>query len=171
VTQADIKLTGCAMSARVNAEDPWNHYLPSPGLLERFRIPSGANIRVDTYGCAGCQVPVQYDPLLAKVSVWGRDRAECVRRLQRALHEFAVRGVQTNLTLLQQIADDPAFVAGEYDTHTLLHLPPPTPLSLDAQSDLAVAAAVAFLIRNQAQDAAMPERLLTGWHRSSRAIA
>lgn len=171
VTQADVVLTGCAMSARINAEDPWNHYLPSPGLLERFRIPSGANIRVDTYGCAGCQVPVQYDALLAKVIVWGQNRAECVQRLQRALHEFAIRGVQTNLPLLQQIAAEPAFVSGEYDTRTLLHLPPPTPLSLDAQRDLAVAAAIAYFIRNQAQERAMPERLLTGWHRSSRAIA
>lgn len=171
ITQDDVILTGCAIQARINAEDPWNHYLPSPGLLERFRIPSGANIRVDTYGCAGCQVPVQYDPILAKVIVWGRDRADCVQRLQRALHEFAIRGVQSNLTLLQQIASEPAFVSGDYDTRTLLHLPPSSPLSSDAQRDLAVAAAVAYLIRNQSQDAILPERLLTGWHRSSRAIA
>lgn len=167
--QDDVTLRGCAIQCRVNAEDPWNHFLPSPGILRRFRMPGGAHIRVDSYGCAGCEVPVEYDPILATVVAWGDDRALAVRRMVRALEEFTIRGVQTNLALLQQIVDDEEFVRGDYDTGLLSRLGDALPQSDVSERDLAVAAAVAYILRNQAQTPVIPERLLSGWHRASRA--
>ncbi len=168
--QEDVALRGWAIQCRINAEDPWNHFLPSPGILHRFRIPGGAHIRVDSYGCAGCEVPVQYDPILATLVVWGEDRALAMRRLQRALEEFTIAGVQTNLTLLQQIVDDARFSRGEYDTNLLSRLDAASSRLNGAERDLAVAAAVAYVLRNQAQTPVIPERLLSGWHRASRTI-
>ena len=74
VTQEGIRLNGHAMICRINAEDPWNDYLPSPGELRRFRLPQGPGVRVDTYGYVGCQIPIRYDSLLAKVTVWDDTR-------------------------------------------------------------------------------------------------
>ena len=166
--QKDVTLRGCAIQCRINAEDPWNHFLPSPGILRRFRMPGGAHIRVDSYGCAGCEVPVEYDPILATLVVWGEDRALTVRRMVRALEEFTIRGVQTNLALLQQIIDHESFVSGQYDTALLSRLGDALPGPEVSQRDLAVAAAVAYILRNQAQTPVIPERLLSGWHRASR---
>ena len=160
--QEDVNLRGWAIQSRINAEDPWNHYLPSPGVLRRFRMPGGAHIRVDSYGCAGCQVPVQYDPILATVVVWGEDRDLAVRRMERALKEFTIRGVQTNLALLQQIIGDSRFGSGAYDTSLLSQLGPASVESDQAQRDLAIAAAVAYVLRNQAQTPVIPERILPG---------
>jgi acetyl-CoA carboxylase biotin carboxylase subunit len=69
---------GWAMQCRINAEDPWNDYLPSPGRLTRFRLPQGPSVRVDTYGYVGCAIPPRFDPLLANLIVRGDDRAMCV---------------------------------------------------------------------------------------------
>ncbi|MDI9547969.1 MAG: biotin carboxylase N-terminal domain-containing protein [Chloroflexota bacterium] len=171
LAQADVTMRGSAIQCRINAEDPWNHYLPSPGVLRRFRMPGGAHLRVDTYGCAGCEVPVEYDPILATVVVWGDDRDLAVRRTTRALDEFTIRGVQTNLTLLRQIVGDARFAGGVYDTSLLGQLDAVQPPSGRAERDLAAAAAVAYVLRNQAQAPVIPERTLSGWHRSSRALS
>ena len=168
--QADVQLKGWAMLCRINAEDPWNNFLPSPGVLSRFHVPGGAHIRVDSYGCTGCAVPVEYDPTLAKVTVWGETRAECLSRLGRALDEFTVQGVRTNLTLLRQVLTNPQFVRGEYHTDLLSGPLPTNPIADTELRDLAAAAAVAYVIRTQAGKPSLPERLLSGWHRSSRTI-
>lgn len=167
--QEDIHLHGWAMQARINAEDPWNNYLPSPGTLERFRLPGGPMVRVDTYGCGGCRVPVRYDPLLANLVVGGETRAECVARLRRALEDFKVVGVQTNLPLHLKVVNDPKFIAGQMDTSFLQRMK----LEIGSESagmrrDLAVAAAVAFVLRNQRSRATTPTRVQSGWHRASR---
>ena len=104
------------MQVRINAEDPWNNYLPSPGRLDTFRLPGGPGVRVDTYGYTGCQVHVRFDPLLANVVVWGEDRDECITRMRRAIQDFKIVGVQTNLPLYLWILDEPSFIEGRYDT-------------------------------------------------------
>lgn len=170
-TQAEVKLRGVAMQSRINAEDPWNNFLPSPGRLESFRLPGGPGLRIDTYGYNGCQVHVRFDPLLANVVAWAEDRTECITRLRRAIEEFKIAGVQTNLPLHLRILSDEDFLAGTYDTNLL------TRLDLDGGSqresvrkDLAVAAAVAFLLRNKTRRTALPDRIRSGWHRSSRRL-
>lgn len=170
--QEDVQLRGWAMQCRINAEDPWNHFLPSPGRLRRFRLPGGPYIRVDTYGYGGCDVPVLYDPILAKLAVWGEDRDECVRRMRRALQDFNIAGVRTNLPLFQRIFDDPDFIAGHYNTEfmrrSLLRPDPDAPEEL--LQGLAVAAAIAYLAHYQASQPVVPQRLTEGWHRSSRQL-
>lgn len=168
--QEDIRLRGWAMQCRVSAEDPWNDYLPSPGTVRHYRVPGGAHIRIDSYACAGCQVPVDYDPILAKLVVWGETRAVCLRRMRRALDEFVVRGVATNLTLLRQVIEHPDVMRGEYHTGLLFDPLPLPVVAEEVRRDLAAAAAVAFALREESGQPAQPPRLLSGWHRASRAL-
>lgn len=159
------------MQVRINAEDPWHDYLPSPGVIERFRIPGGVQVRVDTYGYVGCSVPVRYDSLLAKVVVWGESREDALRRMRRALEDFKIVGVQTNLPLHLHILDDPSFVAGNYDTSFLWrHQAGMSATSAEARRDLAAAAAVAFALRTDLMRPVVPAQMQSGWHRSSRSI-
>jgi acetyl/propionyl-CoA carboxylase alpha subunit len=168
--QADVRLRGCAMQVRINAEDPWNRSLPSPGRLRLFRTPGGPNVRVDTYAYSGCDVPARYDPLLAKLVVWGSDRDECIWRMRRALGEFAISGIQTNLPLFQRILDDEDFVRGQYTTE-FCQRPLLTPRASESDlRDMAAAAAIAYAIRNLSFRPTTPERVNTGWHRDSRKL-
>ena len=172
IKQEEVHLHGWAMQCRINAEDPWNHYFPSPGLIRRFRMPGGPYVRVDTYGYGGVQVPVRYDPILAKLAVWGETREECVRRMRRALEDFAISGVRTNLPVFQRILEDPDFVAGTYNTDFMRRplLKPNENPSEELVKALATAAAVAYLAHYQGSQPVTPTRLLEGWHHSSRQL-
>lgn len=169
-TQAEVQLRGHAISCRISAQDPWHHYMPSPGTLRRVRLPSGHGVRVDTYAYSGCDVPAQYDPIVAKVITWGADRGECVRRLQRALSELALIGVATTLPIQQVIAHHPEFIAAKYHTESLRRELPDDMLPVEQARDLALAAAVAYVRRSLAGQPSLPERLTSGWHRSSRRL-
>jgi acetyl/propionyl-CoA carboxylase alpha subunit len=115
-------------------------------------------------------VPAQYDPIVAKVITWGHDRAESVSRMQRALSELALIGVATTLPILQVIVSHPEFLAAEYDTNSLRREMPEDQLPLEVAQDLAIAAAVAYERRNLAGQPVLPDRLQSGWHRSSRRL-
>ena len=91
--------------------------MPSPGKLVNFRLPGGPGVRVDTYGYVGCNIPLRYDSLLANLTVWAEDRPAAVRRMRRALQDFKIVGVQTNLPMQQQMVAEPSFVEGDYDTN------------------------------------------------------
>ncbi len=169
--QADIRLSGWAMQCRVNAEDPWNDYLPSPGLIRRFRLPQGPSVRVDTYGYVGCEIPLRYDPLLANLIVKGDTRPDCVQRMRRALQEFRIVGVQTNLPLHMQILHDEQFAAGEYDTRFMTHFRFETECrDEEVRQDLAAMVAVAYALRGHLGKPQTPARIQTGWHRSARRL-
>lgn len=171
IAQEDVRLQGYAMQCRINAEDPWRNYLPSPGTLEAFRLPGGMHVRVDTYGYVGCQIPVRYDSLLAKVAVWGETRLQCIQRLRRALEDFKIVGVQTNLPVHVHILNDPEFIAGKYDTGFMWrHKMGIASADEIMRRDLAVAAAVAFVMRDDVSRPVTPAHLQSGWHRSSRTI-
>ncbi len=171
IKQSDTHPRGWAMQCRINAEDPWNHSLPSPGRLRLFRLPGGPGVRVDTYAYGGCDVPVRYDPLLAKLVVWDEDRASCLRRARRALEDFVVSGVQTNQPLIQRILEDPDFVEGAYTTEFCRRpLLAPRASERDLR-DLAVAAALAYASRNLAFHPTTSERVTSGWHRESRRLS
>lgn len=168
--QEDVRLNGWAMQCRINAEDPWNHFLPSPGKLHRFRLPSGFHVRVDTYGYGGCVVPVRYDSLLALVVTWAKERSGCIRRMQGALEDFVIIGVQTNLPLHQRVLEHPDFVGGRYDTDFIYHARLVDPAPQQDLRDVAIAAAIAYERRNKALRTPQPERLQSGWHRSARRL-
>jgi acetyl-CoA carboxylase, biotin carboxylase subunit len=169
-SQADIRLTGHAISCRITAQDPWRHYMPSPGTLRRVRLPTGHGVRVDTYAYSGCEVPAQYDPIVAKVITWGHDRAESAHRLQRALSEIALIGVATTLPIQQLIVRHPEFLQAEYHTESLRRDLPEDTLPEEQARDLAVAAAIAYVRRSLAGQPSVPDRLRSGWHRSSRRL-
>jgi acetyl-CoA carboxylase biotin carboxylase subunit len=124
--QEDVTLSGHAIECRLYAEDPDNNFFPSPGTILSRRIPSGPGIRLDDGVYEGFTVPTEYDPLLGKLVAWGRDRAEAIARLHRALAEYSVTGVKTNAALFRAILSDPEFIRGEIFTRwldeRLLHL-------------------------------------------------
>ncbi len=115
-TQDELAIRGHAIQARVYAENPDKGFLPSPGTLTAWREPGGPGVRVDSGVAAGCEVTVHYDPMLAKLVVWGRDRAEAVARLARAADEFEVEGIHTSLAFHRRLARHPVFQEGTYDT-------------------------------------------------------
>ena len=115
-TQEDVLSRGHAIEIRLNAEDPSFQFMPSPGNLEKFNLPSGPFIRIDSGFTVGDNVTPYYDSLLAKVISWGRTREESLSRMRRALHEMEVVGVKTTSSFLLQVIDSPEFVDGSYDT-------------------------------------------------------
>ena len=106
--------TNHASECRINAEDPYNNFMPSPGKITSFHSPKGHGVRVDTHVYAGYTIPPYYDSMIAKLIVYGRDREETIRRLTRALEEFVVEGMKTTVPLHQRIVRDDAFLAGDY---------------------------------------------------------
>ncbi len=111
----DARRRGAAIECRVYAEDPVR-FLPSPGLITHLRVPGGPYVRDDSGAYEGIEIPVFYDPLISKLIVWGADRGEALARMRRALDEYLVRGIQTNLAFHRRVLRDQAFCAGEYDT-------------------------------------------------------
>jgi acetyl-CoA carboxylase biotin carboxylase subunit len=116
LTQPEIRLRGCAMECRVNAEDPARDFHPSPGLVSEARWPAGAGIRVDTYIASGSQVPPFYDSLMAKIIVSAPDRGSTLERMRQAIADTRVSGVVTNLAFHAAILADSEFQAGGVDT-------------------------------------------------------
>src|SRR5450631_2999261 len=121
--QSDVNLRGHAIECRVYAEDPANDYFPSPGEITVLSEPSGPGIRVDSGIYEGWNVPLEYDPLLAKLIGHGESRQQAIGRLRRALEEYVVGGVMTNLALFRQILSNPEFLAGNTDTGLIGRLP------------------------------------------------
>lgn len=113
--QEDIKQKGHAIEARICAEDPIT-YKPHPGVIRACRHPQGPFMRVDSYAYPGYEVPIFYDPMIAKVITWGDTRDEAIDRMQRALSEFVLTGIKTNIVLHKTILDHPKFRDGSYTT-------------------------------------------------------
>jgi len=116
--QSAIRLTGHAIECRINAENPVT-FMPSPGKITSYHAPGGYGVRIDSALYAGYTVPSQYDSLISKLVVHGKDRRECVMRLKRALHEYAIGGIDTNIPLHLRLLDEPEFLNGAYDVHWL----------------------------------------------------
>ncbi len=115
-TQEQVRMRGHAIECRIYAEDPDNNFFPCPGTITLLLAPSGPGIRRDSGMYEGWKVPLDYDPLLAKLIGYGSDRAEAISRLQRALYEYFVGGIKTNLSLFRRILADKDFRAGRLDT-------------------------------------------------------
>jgi acetyl-CoA carboxylase biotin carboxylase subunit len=110
--QDDIQWRGSALECRICAEDAENNFFPSPGKIVQLREPSGPGVRLDSGIYPGWTVPLDYDPLLAKLVVWDADRDSAIQRMQRALSEYSITGVETNIAFFREIMDDPAFRKG-----------------------------------------------------------
>lgn len=115
--QENLRQNGHAIEFRVYAEDPENNFMPAPGKVTHISIPYGVGVRVDGYIYEGAEIPIYYDPLIAKLIVWGRNRQEALERSYRALQEFRVTGVKNNLKFLERILLSEGFIQGNYTTH------------------------------------------------------
>jgi len=114
--QEDVQWRGAAIECRIYAEDPANNFFPSTGLITGLQNPSGPGVRHDSGVYEGWTVPIEYDPLLAKLAAWGADRTEAIGRMRRALGEYEVFGIRTNLPFFRRILDHPEFLGGRCDT-------------------------------------------------------
>ncbi|OPZ43849.1 MAG: Biotin carboxylase [Actinobacteria bacterium ADurb.BinA094] len=117
LTQEDIELEGHAIEFRINAEDPAQGFMPSPGVVTRWAPPGGPWVRLDSHVYQGYAVPPFYDSLLGKLIVWGRDREEALARSRWALDQFLVDGVKTVIPFHRRVLDHPLFMAGDVTTH------------------------------------------------------
>jgi acetyl-CoA carboxylase biotin carboxylase subunit len=114
--QEDVKFNGHAIECRVNAEDPYDNFLPSTGRITHCLIPTGPGVRVDTGVYPGFEITPFYDPMIAKLIVWGETRAQAILRMRRALEEYRIVGVRTNIPFHQTMMDSHRFMGGQYDT-------------------------------------------------------
>ena len=138
-------MRGHAIECRIYAEDPDNNYFPSPGKITLLLAPSGPGIRRDSGMYEGWTVPMDYDPLLAKLIGYGSDRDQAIGRLTRALNEYFVGGIKTNISLFRRILSDPDFRAGKIDTgflDRLLQQTPEVPTDSKAMEVAAIAAGI-----------------------------
>ena len=116
LSQEDIAWRGAAIECRLYAEDPDAYFFPSPGRIDYLAEPSGPGVRLDSGVYEGCDVTIDYDPLLAKLSVWAADRPAAIDRMLRALAEYQVGGIRHNIPFFREILDDPEFRAGRLHT-------------------------------------------------------
>jgi len=114
--QSDVKARGHAIECRINAEDPMNDFMPAPGKIVNYAEPSGPGIRVDSGVYRGFTIPPFYDSMVAKLISWAEDRNRCIVRMQRALWEFQISGVRTNIPFHQVVLAEEHFIEGKYDT-------------------------------------------------------
>ena len=114
--QGELRMHGHAIECRVYAEDPEDHFFPSPGRIAFLRVPAGPGIRDDSGVAEGDEVSIHYDPLISKLSVWGRTRDEAVDRMRRALDEYVIGGIKTTLPFFRAVVRDAEFIAGRLDT-------------------------------------------------------
>ncbi|HEU4509400.1 MAG TPA: acetyl-CoA carboxylase biotin carboxylase subunit [Pyrinomonadaceae bacterium] len=114
--QEDVEWLGHAIECRIYAEDPSNNFFPSPGTITHLQEPSGPGIRIDSGVTRLSEVSIHYDPMIAKLAVWGRTRGEAIERLRRALDEYEVSGITTTLSFFREVVNDEEFVEGRLDT-------------------------------------------------------
>ncbi|HEV2348743.1 MAG TPA: acetyl-CoA carboxylase biotin carboxylase subunit [Terriglobia bacterium] len=170
--QDDIHMRGWAMECRIYAEDPAQNFFPSPGLITRLKVPSGPGVRDDGGVNAGFNVPLEYDPLLSKLAVWGNDRPEAMARMRRALSEYEVSGIQTNIPFFCRLLDHPEFVAARIDTGFIDRALEGGLLSANAPEDpkaeeaALLAAALHALRKNNLPGARAPQT--SGWKMAGR---
>ncbi len=115
-TQPDIVLNGWALECRINAEDPYSNFMPSTGRITHSLIPNGPGVRIDTGVFPGFEISPYYDAMISKVICWGETRGEAILRMRRALEEYRLLGVKTNIPFHQNIMDSHRFIAGNFDT-------------------------------------------------------
>jgi pyruvate carboxylase subunit A len=117
IKQEDIRMNGSAIECRINAEDPLNDFVPTPGKIKSYHSPGGTGIRVDSGVYTSYTIPPFYDPMISKLIAWGRDRNEAITRMRRALYEYIIVGIKNNIPFHQAVMENLRFVKGELGTH------------------------------------------------------
>ncbi|CAN5316852.1 hypothetical protein BH10ACI2_BH10ACI2_25400 [soil metagenome] len=165
-TQDDIQINGHAIECRVYAEDPETNFMPSPGTITRLRLPHGPGVRDDGGVYEGAEVSIYYDPMISKLAVHGRDRAEAIDRMRRALMEYEVGGIKTTLPFFREVMLDEEFIDGKLDTSFISRFNErrkavePDEVTLDMA---AIAAALAFSTKTKSIPANGNEKSPSRW--------
>ena len=144
ITQEDLKIKGHALELRVYAEDPLNDFLPSVGKLERYRLPKGEGIRVDNGIEEGMDVPIYYDPMLAKLVTYGNTREEAIELMKEAIDNYEVEGIETTLPFGKYVCEHEAFRSGNFDTHFVKKYYNPEDIKNAQENEARLAALVAL---------------------------
>ncbi len=172
---AAVEPRGHAIEVRLYAEDPYRNFAPSPGTIERLRWPLGPGVRIDAGVYAGSEVPIFYDPLLAKLVVWGEDRRQAIERLRRVLSELRVEGIQTTVPLYRALVEDEDFLAGRLDNGLLdrkLAAGELAPMAMAESADVALVAAAVEHLESEARRAPQPPQAEGGrrprWRQAAR---
>ena len=122
ITQSDVHIRGHAIECRINAEDPFDDFRPSPGRIEMYYSPGGRGVRVDSHAYAGYSIPPHYDSMIGKLITFGKDRREAMDKMSRALSEYMITGVKTTIPFEMAILQDPNFRRGVYSTNFIEQL-------------------------------------------------
>ena len=141
-TQSDLKIQGHAIELRVYAEDPANNFLPDIGNLQTYITPKGPGIRVDDGFEQGMDIPIYYDPMIAKLVSYGKDRTEAIERMIRAIDEYQITGIQTTLAFGKFVMQHEAFISGNFDTHFVSKYFVPEYLSQGCEEEAMIAALI-----------------------------
>ena len=165
-TQNDLVLNGHAIELRVCAEDPLNNFLPSIGTLTKYVKPAGDGIRVDDGYEQGMNVPVYYDPLIAKLVVHGKTRSEAIKKMLLAIKEYKIEGVATTLAFGSFVCEHEAFISGQFDTHFIKNYYSTEKIKDNQKANAEIAAIVALKFWSNKQKMINPvEHTSTSWKR------
>lgn len=140
--QEDLKIRGHAIEVRVYAEDPANNFLPDIGKLQTYITPKGPGVRVDDGFEQGMEIPIYYDPMIAKLVTYGKDRTEAIVRMIRAIDEYRITGIQTTLAFGKFVMQHEAFISGKFDTHFVGKYFLPEYLSTENEEEAMIAALI-----------------------------
>lgn len=140
--QEDLKIRGHAIEVRVYAEDPANNFLPDIGRLQTYVTPKGPGVRVDDGFEQGMEIPIYYDPMIAKLVTYGKDRTEAIERMIRAIDEYQITGIQTTLAFGKFVMQHEAFISGKFDTHFVGKYFLPEYLSTENEEEAMIAALI-----------------------------
>jgi acetyl-CoA carboxylase biotin carboxylase subunit len=175
--QDDIVMRGAAIECRIYAEDPANNFLPSPGRITRLVTPAGPGVRYDGGSYQGWEVPIYYDPLVAKLCVWAETRDAAIQRLARVLNEYVVEGINTTLPFFRAVVHSEEFRRGDFDTGFIDRFLNSKKLALefrdsDQETTLQDIAAIASILHSRVssprQDSAAPAQIESRWKLYSR---
>jgi len=169
--QDDIVMRGAAVECRIYAEDPANNFFPCPGKITTLRTPSGPGIRDDGGVYEGWTVPIHYDPLISKLVAWGATRDEAVQRMRRALGEYRLEGIKTNISFFMEILNDPDFLKGDFDTGFIdrwFQSRNGDPQISVLERDLSALAAALFHSESFAPPTAAPKQMESFWKLAGR---
>lgn len=155
--QEDLKIKGHAVELRVYAEDPANNFLPDIGNLKTYITPKGPGVRVDDGFEQGMDIPIYYDPMIAKLVSYGKDRQEAIERMIRAIDEYQITGIQTTLAFGKFVMQHEAFISGNFDTHFVNKYFLPEYLSQENEEEAMIAAMIGAKFMNSASEDAKVE--------------
>ncbi|MGV3539648.1 MAG: biotin carboxylase, partial [Rufibacter sp.] len=158
-SQEDLKISGHALELRVYAEDPANNFLPDIGTLTTYKRPQGLGVRVDDGFEEGMEIPIYYDPMIAKLVTFGKNRQEAIEKMLRAIDEYQITGIETTLPFGRFVMEHEAFRSGNFDTKFVpTYFTDPSVLKKEAGSEEEeIAAVLAAVFAGQAKQASVSE--------------